>query len=328
MKKFTVSFSEQGQTLEKYVKKVLPYAPLSFVYKLFRKKDVKVNGHWEDRKYIVNEGEEISIYITDSQIEEFLSKNKYTPNDKIKDWIIYEDENILLVNKPKGILVQKADVNENSLDQMVIEYLVYKNEYNPEDELAFTPGPAHRLDRNTTGIVIFGKNKATLQYLFDLLKEHELIGKHYYALVKGDISEKGIVNVPLKKDEKLNKVSVAHVKNGGKNSKTIYKPIERFNDCTLLDITLVTGRTHQIRVHMSYIGHPVIGDSKYGDIETNDLFKKEYGIKSQFLHAYELHFGELGYPLNYLSNKSFKAMMMKEEESVILKLRNRGINNE
>ena len=328
MQKTVVSHYESGQTLEKYVRKVLKDAPLSFIYKLFRKKDVKVNGHWQDKKYIVNEDDEISIYVTDAQLEEFQKKNEYHPSDYIKERIVYEDDNVLFVNKPKGVLVQKDDGSSKALDQMVIEYLMYKKEYDPSNQLAFTPGPAHRLDRNTSGIVIFGKNQVALQQLFSLLKEHEKIGKHYLALVVGDVEKDGQVNAPLLKDEKKNMVKVASLKDGGKPSITIYHPLKRFGDCTLLDVTLVTGRTHQIRVHMAYINHPVVGDNKYGDFAFNNEFAKEYGIKNQFLHAYELHFGQLEYPLNNLSNKSFKAMMMKEEESVIVKLEQRGNNHE
>ena len=127
MKKFIISQSESGLTLEKYIRKVLSTAPLSFIYKLFRKKDVKVNGHWEKEKYVLNTNDEVTIYVTDQQLEEFEKKNDYQPNDSIKDWIIYEDKNILLINKPRGVLVQKDDhTSTKALDQLVIEYLMFK----------------------------------------------------------------------------------------------------------------------------------------------------------------------------------------------------------
>ena len=316
-----ITKSESGQTLEKYVRKVLNVAPLSFIYKLFRKKDIKVNGHWEKEKFVVNENDEVTIYISDEQLEEFNKKNDYQPNDLIKDWIIYEDKNILLINKPRGVLVQKDDhSSDKALDQLVIEYLMYKKEFDPSKEEAFKPGPAHRIDRNTSGIVIFGKNHKTLVYLFELLKNHELIGKHYISLVCGNVEEDGEVDAPLRKNFDQKKVVVASTKDGGKPSKTIYHVIKRFKDYTLLDLTLVTGRTHQIRAHMSYIRHHVVGDTKYGDFKVNNYFKKEFNFENQFLHASELHFGHLEKPLDYLSSKSFKADMPEEYNKIIEEL--------
>lgn len=317
----TINSKECGQTLEKYIRKVLNTAPLSFIYKLFRKKDIKVNGHWEKEKYILQENDVITIYINDEQLEEFNKKKDYVPNDDIKDWIIYEDKNILLINKPRGVLVQKDDhTPTKALDQMVIEYLIYKGEYNPNKDNGFKPGPAHRIDRNTSGIVIFGKNHASLVYLFELLKYHELIGKHYISLVCGKIEQDGVVEAPLRKNFDQKKVVVASTKDGGKPSKTIYHVIKTFDEYTLLDLTLVTGRTHQIRAHMSYIRHHVVGDSKYGDFKVNNYFKKEFGFEDQFLHASELHFGHLAKPLDYLSSKSFKAEMPEEYKIIINKL--------
>ena len=324
MKKYIVNDNESGQTLEKYVKKVLKNAPLSFIYKLFRKKDIKVNGHWEKEKYIVNSGEEVSIYVSDEQLEEFKKKYDFTPNNTIEPWILYEDNNVLFINKPRGVLVQKDEnYNEKPLDQLVIEYLMYKGEYDPQNDLAFKPGPAHRIDRNTSGIVIFGKNHDALAYLFELFQKHELIGKHYICLVCGDISKEGTVDVPLRKNFDTKKVVVAPLSSGAKTAKTVYHPIERFGDFTLLDITLITGRTHQIRVHMSYIRHHVVGDGKYGDFKINNMIDKEYGFKNQFLHASEVHFGQLDKPLENLSKKSFKAPLPEEYSLLLDKLRER-----
>ena len=324
MQKYIVNDNESGQTLEKYVKKVLKNAPLSFIYKLFRKKDIKVNGHWEKEKYIVNSGEEVSIYVSDEQLEEFKKKYDFTPNNTIESWILYEDNNVLFINKPRGVLVQKDEnYNEKPLDQLVIEYLMYKGEYDPQNDLAFKPGPAHRIDRNTSGIVIFGKNHDALAYLFELFQKHELIGKHYICLVCGDISKEGTVDVPLRKNFDTKKVVVAPLSSGAKTAKTVYHPIERFGDFTLLDITLITGRTHQIRVHMSYIRHHVVGAGKYGDFKINNMIDKEYGFKNQFLHASEVHFGQLDKPLENLSKKSFKAPLPEEYSLLLDKLRER-----
>lgn len=318
MREFIINDSENGLTLEKYIFKVLPAAPLSFIYKIFRKKDVKVNGHHQDKKYKVSANEVVAIYISDDQFVEFQKEKALTPNLKVKDWIVYEDDNVLFINKPRGLLVQKSAPQDESLDQLVVEYLMATGKYDPNKELAFVPGPAHRLDRNTSGIVAFGKNHDTLTMLFDLFKNHDLINKHYLALVVGNVEkDKDTINAPLKKDEANNKVTVAK---DGKTATTVYKVIKRYNGYTLLDITLLTGRTHQIRVHMAYIGHPVVGDSKYGNFLINKEFKEQYHFNNQFLHAYKIGFGDLAFPLNNLSKKEFTAEPNNELTNILNQL--------
>ena len=323
MRKYIIQKSEEGQTLEKYIQKLLVSAPNSFIYKLFRKKDVKVNGHHEDRKFVVSENDEVSVYVKEEQFEEFLKEKAYQPNNQIQDWIVYEDENVLFINKPRGLLVQKSAPQDESLDQMVVEYLIYKGEYDPNKELAFKPGPAHRLDRNTSGMVVFGKNHQSLELLFELFKNHDLINKHYLALVVGKMEkEKGTINAPLRKDEKTNTVTVASLEKGGKTAKTVYKVIKSYDDYSLLDVTLLTGRTHQIRVHLAYINHPIIGDEKYGDFQANRVFKNKYGFNKQFLHAYKMGFGDLPKPLTNLSRKEYTAEPREEIANILTMLDN------
>ena len=320
MRTFIIHQSEEGQTLEKYIQKLLVSAPMSFIYKLFRKKDIKVNGHHEDRKFIISTNDEVSIYIKEEQFVEFLKEKEIQGSDAIKDWIVYEDKNVLFVNKPRGLLVQKSAPQDKSLDQMVCEYLIYKGEYQPNEEIGFKPGPAHRLDRNTSGIVAFGKTHDALELLFDLFKDHELINKHYLALVVGQVEkDKGVVDAPLLKDEENNIVRVAR---NGKTAKTVYKLIKKYDDYSLLDVTLLTGRTHQIRVHLSYINHPIVGDSKYGNFNANRIFKEKYHFANQFLHAYKLGFGDLPQPLTNLSRKEFTAEPNEEIANILTMLEN------
>ena len=322
MREFIINESENGLTLEKYAFKVLKTAPMSFVYKLFRKKDIKVNGRHQDKKYRLSTNDVVAIYINEQQFEEFLKEKELTPNTKIKDWIIYEDDNVLFINKPKGLLVQKSSPHDESLDQYVIEYLMATNQYDPNKEKGFVPGPAHRLDRNTSGLVVFGKNHNALTLLFDLFKNHDLINKHYLALVVGQVEkEKDTIDAPLFKDEETNTVRVAK---NGKTAKTVYKLVKKYDEYSLLDITLLTGRTHQIRVHMAYIKHPIVGDSKYGDFEANRLFKQKYGLSTQFLHAYKMGFGDLPAPLNNLSRKEFVAEPREDIADILTMLDNKN----
>ena len=320
MRTFIIHQSEEGQTLEKYIQKLLVSAPMSFIYKLFRKKDIKVNGHHEDRKFIISTNDEVSIYIKEEQFVEFLKEKEIQGSDAIKDWIVYEDKNVIFINIPRGLLVQKSAPQDKSLDQMVCEYLIYKGEYQPNEEIGFKPGPAHRLDRNTSGIVAFGKTHDALELLFELFKDHELINKHYLALVVGQVEkDKGVVDAPLLKDEENNIVKVAR---NGKTAKTVYKLIKKYDHYSLLDVTLLTGRTHQIRVHMAHINHPIVGDSKYGNFEANKSFKQQFGFSSQFLHAYKMGFGDLPSPLSNLSRKEFVAEPREDIVSILTMLEN------
>ena len=322
MVKTIISAQENGMTLQNYMKKVLANAPLSFIYKVIRKKDAKVNGHWQDGKYVLSTGDEVNLYITDEQYEEFTKPSSLKADNTISSWIIYEDKNILIINKPRNILVQADSSNDKALDQMVVEYLMYKGEYDPLNNRGFKPGPAHRIDRNTSGIVIFGKNRDTLAYLAELVQNHDKLQKKYLSLVVGEIEEDGEVNAPLRKNFSTKKVVVCPIKDGAKPARTLYHVKEKLNGYTLLELTLLTGRTHQIRVHMSYIRHHVVGDSKYGDFKVNNKMEKEYGFKNQFLHANEIQFGQLEKPLAYLSNKKFLAPMPQEYLDLINKLKN------
>ena len=317
MKKIIVSSKEANQRVDKYVKKYLNLAPLSFIYKLFRKKDVKINGHWVKESYILKEGEELSIYVTDSQIEEF-SKEKEIEKVNLNHEIIYEDENILIINKPRGLLVH-GDEGEKilTLANEVINYLYFKGEYDPKETKAFTPAPAHRLDRNTSGLVVFAKNLISLQELETLFKEKNDIKKEYKALVVGNVVSRKEIDAPLLKDVSTGLVRISKL---GKSALSIVTPIKKYQDFTLVNVEILTGRTHQIRVHLASISHPVVGDSKYGDFKVNKLFKDLYKFENQFLHAYKLSFGKLEGHLSYLSNKTFECKLPQNEEKILSNL--------
>ena len=226
----------------------------------------------------------------------------------LKDHIIYEDDNILLINKPRGLLLQQDGSESLSLDNIVSIYL------------NMTAMPAHRLDKDTSGLCVFAKNKKTADELGKIFNDHSQIEKHYLTLVAGQINEDGIVDAPLRKSFERKKMVVAPLKSGAKSAITKYHPVKIFKDYTLLDIELLTGRTHQIRAHMSYIRHHVVGDIKYGDYKVNNIFKREFGFENQFLHAYKLKFLDIKGPLNYLKNKEFSCNLPPELEEILKKL--------
>ena len=318
MQKITISSKESNQRVDKFVKKYLNLAPLSFVYKLFRKKDIKINGHWVKENYIIQENDELTIFVTDSQIEEF-SKPKEIEKVNFNHEIIYEDENILIVNKPRGLLVHGDEGEKKlTLSNEVINYLYFKGEYDPKVDKAFSPAPAHRLDRNTSGLVVFAKNLESLQELELLFKEKEDISKEYKALVVGKLTSPKEINAPLRKDVNTGLVKVAK---DGKTALSYVKPIKYYGDFTLVNVQIYTGRTHQIRVHLQSIGYPVVGDSKYGDFKINKEFKELYKFENQFLHAYKLSFGSLKGKLKYLSGKVFESNLPENELKLLEKIK-------
>ena len=227
----------------------------------------------------------------------------------IKDNIIFEDDNLLLINKPRGLLLQQdGDYSHKSLDKMVGDYL------------KATAMPVHRLDKDTSGLVLFAKNKKAAEEMSKIFNNHSQIEKHYLTLVSGQINEDGVVDAPLRKSFERKKMVVAPIKSGAKSAITKYHPLENFKDYTLLDITLLTGRTHQIRAHMSYIRHHVVGDIKYGDYKINNIFKREFGFENQFLHAYKIKFLDINGPLNYLKNREFSVDLPLELQEILKKL--------
>lgn len=316
MKEITITRANHGQKAEKFVRKYLDGAPLSFIYKLFRIKDVKVNGKRISKDYILQENDFMQIYVTDKQLEEF-SNTRLIVKSNINLDIVYEDKNILIVNKPSGILIH-GDENEKriTLTNVILNYLFEKNEFNPSNH-TFVPAPCHRLDRNTSGLVIFAKNIESLHILEELFKTKEEINKEYLTLVCGKLHGENKIEAPLFKDEKNNMVKVKSVSEGGKYALTYYKVLETFENCTLLNVKIVTGRTHQIRVHLSYINHPVLGDSKYGNFSMNKIFLEKYHYQNQFLHAYKIEFKNIEGCLSYLSNKTFIANLPNKEESIL-----------
>jgi 23S rRNA pseudouridine955/2504/2580 synthase len=321
MKEIVVTSNENGQKAEKFVRKFLSEAPLGFIYKSFRKKDIKVNGHWIHKDFVLHTGDVLRVYVTDQQLADF-SKPREAEKKPLDYPIVYEDANVLIVDKPAGLLVYgEDDEHRKTLTRNVIDYLYYKGEYDPEKH-AFNPAPAHRLDRNTAGLVIFGKTNEALRDLTALFKDREDISKKYLALVDGDLEGSGTIDKPLKKNLDTGLVSVTPLEKGGKSALTNYKVLHNYKGCTLVECEILTGRTHQIRVHMASIGHPVLGDGKYGNFEDNRKYRSLYGLTYQFLHAHEMSFGKLEGVLAPLSEKTFVSELTKQEQAILAKLPN------
>ena len=228
----------------------------------------------------------------------------------IKELIVYEDKYLVIINKPRGLLSQFDGNKDNtSLDVLLSEYL------NKQAMLI------NRLDKDTSGLIVFAKDNKSASELANPINDHSIVEKHYLTLVAGEIDEDGMVDAPLRKSYERKKMVVAPLKSGAKTAVTKYYVKERFNDYTLLDVQLVTGRTHQIRAHMSYIRHHVVGDIKYGDYKVNNYFKKEFGFENQFLHSYKLVFGDIKGPYNYLSNKEFIAELCPQMQELLKKIK-------
>ena len=314
MKSFTIGKNEADQRFDKFITKTVPSLPQSLMYKYLRTKRIKLNGKKAEISARLKEGDIVEMYINDEFFIKEESVYDFMRASTNLD-IIYEDENIILLNKKVGLLCH-PDNNEytDTLIGRVKRYLYEKGEYNPDEESSFTPALVNRIDRNTGGIVIAAKNAAALRILNKKLKDRE-IEKYYLCVVHGIIGKKSdILKGYLIKNEDKNLVKIYNKKiENSKEIKTEYKVLGEKNGLSLIEVHLLTGRTHQIRAHFAFVGHPLMGDGKYG---TNTLNKK-YGYKKQFLYSYKLifNFTTDALTLEYLNGKEFtvKDVWFKDE---------------
>ena len=308
MNLITVHKQEEGQRLVKLLGAYLKEAPNSFFYKMLRKKNITLNGKKADGTEKLKCGDEIRLFLSDETYEKFAGKVQ--PKEKfpmVKLNIVYEDSNVIFINKPAGMLSQKSVPSDVSLNEYLLGYLEKSGQWKQEESKAFRPSVCNRLDRNTSGMVICGKSMAGLQQMAALLKDRSL-HKYYLCLVKGVMTESQHLEGYLLKDENSNQVKIFQKETeGAAHIITEYEPLYTEGETTLLKVTLVTGKSHQIRAHLSSIGHPIIGDPKYGERKVNAFFRETHGIKNQMLHAWKLTFPELAKPLDNLSEKSFEA---------------------
>ena len=306
MKELVISSREAGLRLDRYLERYLCNAQKNFIYKMLRKKNITLN----DTKCNGNEklagGDRIKIFFSDETLRKFTSAEKDTTHrdvpDKIKLKVMYEDEDIVIIDKPSGMLSQKASAGDKSLVEYVTEYLLDTGSLTQKDLITFRPGICNRLDRNTSGLVVAGKTIKGLQEMSEAFRDRTL-HKYYICVVAGRINERSRVSGYLVRDEKTNKSTIyADYKEALDNAEadminnieTEYIPAVSNDNFTLLNVKLITGRTHQIRAHLASLGHPIAGDVKYGSRQINKRMSDQYHIKSQMLHAYELDYPQRG----------------------------------
>ncbi len=310
MQQIEIKENEAGQRLDKFLHKFMPLAPVSFFYKMLRRKNITLNGKKAQGSEKLIVGDTLSFYLSEETIQNFKEKDAAS-NEYEKAFstlkgieIIYEDAQVLFMNKPAGILSQKASPSDLSLNEWMIGYLLAENILDEKSLSTFKPSVCNRLDRNTMGLVIGAKTLAGSQKMNQLIKERK-IRKFYRMLVKGNVQKEETLEGFLIKDEKNNKVRLVTKENEEKSAyiKTRFYPVQVYSDKTLIEAELITGKPHQIRIHLASTGHPLLGDYKYGDRQWNDKYKRRFQVNSQLLYASRLEFPELEAPFERLSGQ-------------------------
>ncbi len=292
MKEIVINENEAGQRLDKFLGKLLKEAPASFYYKMLRKKNIVLNGKKATGNEKLAMGDSVKLFLSDETFEKFTGRQPAedmvisVPSIPLE--IVYENHDVLAINKPAGMLSQKAKKEDISANEYILQYLLESGTITAESLHTFKPSVCNRLDRNTSGILVAGKTLDGLQQMSKAFRERSM-EKYYLAIVAGHISKPRRIEGFLKKDEKNNQVTIlSEPSNDAKPIITEYRPLKLVGQVTLLEVHLITGRSHQIRAHLASIGHPVIGDTKYGNPRLNREFLKNAGVTHQLLHAYRL----------------------------------------
>lgn len=340
---------EAGGRLDKYLLKFLKDAPTSFIYKMLRKKNIVLNGKKAAGNEFLKENDEVKLFLADETIVKFGGKvtlsqtadREYVvaAEDSIESssddslynflkslkWefdepkVIYEDRDIIILNKPVNVLSQIAKRGDISMNEWLISYLINSESLTADDLLTVKPAVVNRLDRNTSGIILAGKTLTGLRFLSDIIKARTL-KKYYLTIVKGEVLKNFTAEAYLLKNDNHNTVKIYQDKvEGADYIKTAYEVLEVKGGHSLLKVELITGKSHQIRAHLSFLGYPVIGDGKYGLKSENTRYRR-MGLNSQFLHSYEIKFPEVEGDFAYLSGMTYKADLPEKLRKVALKL--------
>lgn len=319
-----LSENEAGQRADRFLRKYLKDYSLGDIYKLFRKNRVKLNGKRMKENQMLEEGDLLQLYIEKPEGDVNATEVFAKPTKDID--LIYEDDNIIVANKPAGLLTHpdKPGDTDTLLDRAL--YHIYSDKFAAKSR-TFSPAVCNRLDRNTSGIVIIAKNYKTLKAVNHSIRERG-IRKLYLCIVSGKMDERGEIKGFLEKDGDRNIVSVSETgTKEGKQVHTIFRTLavsenvkELGRQFSLLEAELVTGRSHQIRAHFAYLGHPLAGDVKYGDKAVNEYFKKSYSLKHQFLHAHKVIFEEVHEDISYLKGRSFYCPLNRIDEMTVVSL--------
>lgn len=300
----TIGQNDAGQRLDRFLIKAFPSLTAGVINKAVRNKDIKINGKRSEISYKLKCGDVLYIFMPYRLLETKVENEDFTQaGNKLN--VIYEDENILLADKEQGLAVHSDESgNVDTLINRIKKHLYEKGEFQPENETSFAPALCNRIDRNTGGIVIAAKNAEALRILNEKIKNRELTKKYLCIVLGKPDKEEALLTAYLQKDSELNQVTITDKKTSENLTiKTKYKVLDSFGQLSLLEVDLLTGRTHQIRAHMAHIGHPLLGDGKYGINREN----KKYGFKMQALYSYKLQFDfvEDAGKLNYLNKKEF-----------------------
>ena len=325
MQQIRIENKDSGQRFDKFLGRHLSGTGMGFIYKMLRKKNITLNGKKADGKELLKEDDLVTFFFSDETYRNFthqeeadttLYKEAYS---RLKDIeILYEDEQVLFLNKPAGILSQRAEGETLSVNEWMIGYLLDSGQISPLSLASFKPSVCNRLDRNTSGLVLCGKSLCGSRELNRLIKERK-VRKFYRLFVKGCLNRPGMLEGFLSKDQSTNTVTVHNTRSKASESsiRTGYRPILWNPHLSYVEAELFTGKTHQIRAHFASLGHPLAGDPKYGDPSFNQRFWKKYGKSAQLLHAARIEFPQDCGSLQALNGMCLKAPLPMLYEEIL-----------